>query len=168
MSTDHISKKLENALNNLDILYSDLIEIADDIAKDVTAEIDSLIQYSRNNVENLSNEDIRNLILKLSLYAYQFSEIKEKSEFKSALSEILKKEAYAKIFNTAEGSVAAKDNTATLAIASEILVEEIYNLTAALFKIKLDEIHRIVSAFQSILVSRLSEAKLNAVTNIPE
>ena len=145
-----------------------MIEIADDIAKDVTAEIDSLIQYSRNNAENLSNEDIRNLILKLSLYAYQFSEIKEKSEFKSALSEILKKEAYAKIFNTAEGSVAAKDNTATLAIASEILVEEIYNLTAALFKIKLDEIHRIVSAFQSILVSRLSEAKLNAVTNIPE
>ena len=75
-------------------------------------------------------------------------------------------EAYAREFNAGDGSVASKDNTATLNISNEILAETIYNLVSNLFKIKLDEIHRVVSTLQTVLMSRMAEAKLSAIPDV--
>ena len=110
-----------------------------------------------------SNEAIRDLMLKLSLRSYSFAEIKERSAFKSELAETLRKEAYAKNFNSAEGTVAVRENTAVLNSSSEILANQIYELVADIFKSKLDETHRIVAALTSVLMSRMSEAKLTTV-----
>ena len=47
--------------------------------------------------------------------------------------------------------------------AEEILAEEIYTLMANTFKVKLDEIHRVVDTLKSVLMSRMQEAKLTTV-----
>ena len=158
-----MKQNVNTALDNVDAAYGDLIEIANSIIEDVCGDIDRMTQSAYNNIENLTNEDIRDMLLRLSLRSYSFSEIKEKSAFKAALAETLRKEAYSRNFNSTEGSVAVRDNTAVVNTSSEIIAEEIYTLTASLFKTKLDELHRIISTLQTVLTSRLSEAKL---TNI--
>ena len=65
-------------------------------------------------------------------------------------------------FNSSEGSVAVKDNNSVLSISNEIVTECIYNLVASLFKIKLDELRRIIDILKTILMSRLSEMKMSS------
>lgn len=151
------------ALDNIDMVYEELIGVANDIFNDVAGDLDSMMSSAYNDVESLSNEAIRELMLKLSLRSYSFSEIKEKSAFKSTLGETLRKESYARNFNSAEGTVAVRENTAVLNTSSEILAEEIYSLVASMFKVKLDEVHRVVDTLKSVLMSRMQEARLSAV-----
>ena len=158
-----MKQNVNTALDNVDAAYGDLIEIANSIIEDVCGDIDRMTQSAYNNIENLTNEDIRDMLLRLSLRSYSFSEIKEKSAFKAALAETLRKEAFAKNFNSTEGSVAVRDNTAVVNTSSEIIAEEIYTLTASLFKTKLDELHRVVDTLKTVLMSRMQEAKLSNV-----
>lgn len=151
------------ALDAVDATYDELIDVANDIAKEVVGDLDDMMASAYNDVEKLSNEAIRDLMLKLSLRSYSFAEIKERSAFKSELAETLRKEAYAKNFNSAEGTVAVRENTAVLNSSAEILANQIYELVADIFKSKLDETHRIVAALTSVLMSRMSEAKLTTV-----
>ena len=152
--------QLTKALDTTDLVYADLVVIAEDIIKPYLWEIDSLIQVATNQ-DNLSNDDIRNLMFKLAMKSYSFSEIKEKSSLKAECAEALRKEKYAKKFNESEGTVAFKENQATIEITDEILAETVYGLVADLFKTKLDELHRVVDVLKTILMSRNSEAKLS-------
>lgn len=154
-------ENLKKALDNIDMMYEELADIANDIINSYTSDIDKVINQAYSNIENLSNDDVRNLMLKLSLLSYSFGDIKEKSALKAECAEALKKEAYAKKFNEAEGNNAVRDNTALLETSDEIVTNAIHDLVSSLFKTKLDELHRIVATLQSILMSRMQEAKLS-------
>ena len=158
-----MNQNVTKALDNIDMTYNELIDIANDICLDVVGDINELINRAYDNIENLSNDYIRQLLLKLSLRSYSFSEIKEKSLFKATLGETLRKEAYAKSFNSTEGTVAVRENTSIINTSSEILAEELYGLVANMFKTKVDEIHRVVDSLKSVLMSRMQEAKLSNV-----
>lgn len=158
-------ESLEAALNNVELVYNDVKEIADDLIEEYTRDISNVIDYISNNIENLTNEDLRNLILKLSSKAFNFGDIKEKAGVKAEIAEMLKKERYAKEFNKAEGSVAVRENVSLLNISEEVITQAIYDLTAGLYKVKLDEIRRMIDSLKTVLMSRLSEAKLSANLN---
>lgn len=158
-----MNKNLNKAMDNVEVAYNDVIDISNDIVAEMTGDITTLIKSAYDNVENLTNEDIRQLLLRLALRSYSFGEIKDKATFKATLAETLRKEAYAVQFNSTDGTVATKENTATINTSPEIVVEEIYNLTASLFKTRLDEVHRCVDALKTVLTTRLTEAKLTSV-----
>ena len=158
-----MNTQVSKALDNIDVAYDDLIDIANSIVDDITGDMNNMIQSAYDNIENLTNEDIRNILLRLSLRSYSFSEIKEKAAFKATLGETLRKEAYAKSFNVTEGTVAVRENTSIINTSAEILAEEIYTLVANMFKMKMDEVHRIVDSLKSVLMSRMQEAKLTTV-----
>lgn len=155
-----MNQNVSKALDNIDMAYNDLIDIANDICMETTGDLNELIQNAYNNIESLSNDSIRQLLLKLSLRSYSFAEIKEKSLFKATLGETIRKEAYAKSFNLTEGTVAVRENTSIINTSAEILAEELYTLVANMFKTKCDEVHRIISTLQAVLMSRMQEAKL--------
>ena len=157
-----VSEKLQEALDKTDDVYQDLIEITNQVVNVYTGEVNKLIKEATDNVDNMTNEDIRMLIVKLSLQSFQFGDVKEKSSLKAACAETLRKEAYSRSFNISEGSVAAKENQATINTSYQQMVELIYEGAASLFKTKLDEIHRVVDALKTVLMSRMSEAKLTA------
>lgn len=164
-----MTEGLQKALETCEMTYSQLVEIANGITKDYTKKVDDLILYASNNIENMTTDFIRNFMIKLALESYSFSEIKEKASIKAECAEMLKKEAYAKEFNGIdEGSVAYKENVATLNISNEIVTECIYNLVASLLKTKLDECHKVVDCMKSVLMSRMSEAKLSGIGGIEE
>ena len=157
------NNEFNQALDNVEIAYSEIIDIANESVKELTGDLDELIDNVANNIEHLTNDDIRDTLLRLSLRAFSFSAIKDKSAFKAILAETLRKEAYAKQFATLEGTVSARDTQATLNISNEIIVEHLYNLTASLFKTRLDQVHRVVDSLKTVLTSRLSEAKLCSI-----
>ena len=157
---------LDEALNNANVTYKQLVEIANEIVSKCTDSIDNIIKPAQEAIERLTNDDIRTLMLKIAMASYTFSEIKEKSAFKAQCAEALRKESYANEFNSAVGSVAAKENTATVNISDEIIVENVYDLVASLLKTKLDEMHRVVDVLKTVLMSRLSEAKLTNVSDM--
>lgn len=163
-----MKQNVSAALDKVDMTYDELIVVANDILKEITGDLDAMMESAYIDVERLSVEAIRQLMLKLSLRSYSFSEIKEKSIFKATLSETLRKEAYAKNFNSSEGTVAVRENNAILNTSDEIIAEEIYTLVSSLFKTKLDEVHRVVASLQSVLMSRMQEAKLSNIDNAIE
>ena len=162
MESDYMNASVSKALSNIDESYESLIEVANDIFNEVSKDVDKIMSEAYNNIEMLNNDIIRDLMLKLSLRSYSFSEIKERATFKAVLGEVLRKEAYADNFNKSEGTVATRENTATIESSAEILAEEIYTMVANMLKAKLDELHRIVSTLQSVLMTRMQEAKLSS------
>ena len=151
---------IQTALDTVDMTYDELIQIVDDTRETVLKDVDSLIKDVRDNVQNMSNDKIRDVLVRLSLQSYSFSSIKDKAAFKASLAETLRKEAYAKAFGEAVGTVAQKDGQALLDTSSQAVAEKIHDLMSDLFKTSLDEIHRTVDVLKTVLMSRLSEAKL--------
>ena len=154
-----MNKKLEEALNRVDETYFDIVDIANNAVKPITAEADDLVSTINLTINSLSIDKIRDYILKLQLKAFTLSEIKEKAALKAELAEALQKEKYAASFNALEGSAAVKDKLATVENAPEVVSEALYNLIANLFKTKLDQLHRLIDALKSILMSRMQETK---------
>ena len=158
-----MAKNLNEALNAVDLLYSDLAKISDDVVNPIIAEFDSMIKQADDNVDKLTDEDIRILMSKLTFRSYSFVGTKEKSALKAKCAETLKDEVYAKRFNALDGTVAVKQNIAQLDSSYELLSEIIYDTVSSTLKLKLDEIHRTVDVLKTTLLSRMSEAKLSAI-----
>lgn len=148
------------ALDNVEATYADVVEIANDMLNDIFAPIDSLINEIRDSGAGASIETVRDYIIRLQLRAYEISDIKEKSTLKAECAEALREEKYAQVFNSSEGTAGAKSNTALLAASEETIVEALFNLVASRLKTKLDQLHRMVDALKSILMSKMQEAKL--------
>lgn len=154
-----MDKKLEDALRKVEMTYSDIVQIANDMLKPVIEPANVLVNEVASNANNLTIDQIRDYILRLQLTAFTLSEVKEKSAMKAELADAIHTEAYAVRFNSLEGSVESKKNTALISIAEETLTTVLYNLTSNLLKTKLDQLHRLVDSLKSILMSRMQETK---------
>lgn len=154
---------LQETLDSVEMTYQELISIANDITADLFAPLDRIVQ-ELGKINELSNDVIRNYMIQLAINSYSLGEIKEKSNLKAECAAALRKEAMAKRYLAAEGTTAAKDNTALLNSTSEIISEALFELVASLFKTKSDEVHRLIDALKSVLMSRNMEAKLS--TNV--
>ena len=155
---------IEEALDKGQELYDCLIEIANEMVGSYTEPIDKLINDVKDRIEDITNDEIRVVISKLSLFAWSFGEVKEKSAFKATAQKLIKDEEYAKAFIKIEGAQETKKQQATLNISDENAANLLCELVSNLLKTKLDEIHRIVATFTTVLMTRLSEAKLSVTT----
>jgi hypothetical protein len=154
-----MDKKLETALSNVETTYSELVDIANGMLNPMFEPINLIITQVNATVNAMSIDQIRDYILRIQLKAFEISEIKEKAALKAELAETLQKEKFAVSFNGLEGSAAVKDKLALVETSAEIVTEALYNLIANLLKTKLDQLHRLVDALKSILMSRMQETK---------
>ena len=154
-----MNAKLEDALNNVETTYGELVEIANTMLKPMFDPINNLVSVINSTVNALSIEQIRDYILQLQLKAFEIAETKEKAALKAELAGALQKEKIAISFNRLDGSAAVKDKLALVEASSETVAETLYNLVANLLKTKLDQLHRLVDALKSILMSRMQETK---------
>lgn len=156
---------LEEAIHNVDITTDRISEIARDITSKYTKDVDDIMKYVSDHVNELDNNSLRNLLTDLSFKAYSLGEAKEYALLKGEIAETLSKETIATEYNTATGTVDARRNQATLNSSSEKLTELLYATVASLLKVKLDEIHRIVDALKLVITSRNVELKVNQNIN---
>ena len=154
-----MNAKLETALTNVETTYGELVDIANNMLRPMFDPINQLVSQINDTVNALTIEQIRDYILQLQLKAFEISETKEKAALKAELAETLQKEKFAISFNSLEGSAAVKDKLATVENASEVVAETLYSLVANLLKTKVDQLHRLVDALKSVLMSRMQETK---------
>lgn len=154
-----MTTKLELALDKVEMNYGELVQIANEMLAPILGPVTDLVNEVNSRSNHLSIDQIRDFILRIQLKACEISEIKEKSAFKAELAVALQKEAFAVAFNGTDGSAAVKDKLALVATAEETVTEALYTLVANLLKAKLDQLHRLVDALKSILMSRMQETK---------
>lgn len=154
-----MNKKLEDALNSVEMTYGELVEIANGIVDPIVKSANELVGKLDQDVNALSNDQLREYTLMLQLKAFGLSETKEKAGMKADLALALQKEAYAVSYASMEGAQGTRDRLATTATAQETLVQVMYSLVSNLLKTKVDQLHRLVDALKSILISRGQEAK---------
>lgn len=155
---------LNVALDDVNMVYRDIVDIADDILHDLFEPIDNLVNSMQEDINAYSVEELNSYAYRLQLRAYTLSETKDKAALKATVAEALRKEKYAKEFTGADGTVNTKENKAVLASSEQIAVEALYDLTANLVKTKQDQLHRLIDTLKSIVISRNQEAKLNIST----
>ena len=156
-----MAKDLNKALEAVEMTYGQIKQIADDMLAAPFEEVNRLYGDVSTYVDSLSIEALRDYLLRLQLAAFGLSELRDRSGAKATCAEAVRKEAYAVSYSSQEGTAAAKDSAATLAIAENIVAQCLYDLVAALVKTKLDSTHRLIDTMKSILMSRMQEAKLN-------
>lgn len=150
---------VHNALESVEMTYSDLTEIANEMVSDFFEPANRIINELKD-INSLTNDEIRNYMIRLSLAAYSLGEIKEKSALKAEIAQALRKESIARNYAESEGTASNKENTAILRSNQQIVAEALYNLIANLFRTKMDSCHRTVDVLKSVLMSRNMEAKL--------
>ena len=156
MSTLNITQALEN----VEMTYGDINNIVNDILNPIFEPINSLVNEVKDRINDYTVEEIRGFIMRIQLRAYEISEIKEKSLLKSSLATAIQKEKLARSFNEADGSAAGKANISLMQASEETVVSVLYESVSNLLKTKVDQLHRLVDALKSVLMSRMQEAKL--------
>lgn len=156
-----MAKDLNKALEAVEMTYGQIKQIADDMLAAPFEEVNRLYGDVSTYVDSLSVEALRDYLLRLQLAAFGLSELRDRSGAKATCAEAVRKEAYAVSYASQEGTAAAKDSAATLAVAENIVAQCLYDLVAALVKTKLDATHRLIDTMKSILMSRMQEAKLS-------
>ena len=74
---------LTDALNNVELVYSDIVDIANEMLDQIFEPINSLIDEIRNSGANSSTESIRGFMFRLQLKSFEISDTKEKSALKA-------------------------------------------------------------------------------------
>ena len=156
--------KLDEALDYVQMTYEQFIDVANDMIKEFCGKVDNLAQKLNNSIDDLSEAEINNYILKFSLESYKLAGIKDKSLTKYDCAEMIRKYEYNKALLEQNGTSAVKDANASIAVASNQLAEIMYSYISSTLKTKVDEIHRVVDSLKSVLISRMQEKKININT----
>ena len=159
-----MAKDLTKALETVELTYSQIKEIADNMLAVHFEEPNKLVESIQTNVESMSIDMLRDYILRLQLTVYSLSELRDRSGIKANCAEAIRKEAYAASYICQEGTAGVKDSNTTLAISENIVAQCLYELVATLVKTKVDMCLRLIDSLKSILMSRMQEAKLSATS----
>lgn len=150
---------IDQAKLEADELTAQLAEVVGSITKAQTTTLDELIHKLSKGIDTFSNNDLRDIMARISVETYYIGIAKEQSSLKDACATALYKEGLAKSYNLTSGAVEAKKQQAVLDTVDKQAVSILYTTVSGLLKTKIDEAHRIVSVINSVLISRASEAK---------
>ena len=156
-----MAKDLTAALEAVEMPYSEIKQIAEDMLAAQFQPLNDLVAEVQANINVLSVDALRDYMLRLQLNTFQLSELRDKTAVKAECAEAVKKEAYATSYLGQDGTAAQRDSNATIAISENIVVECLYDLVANLVKTKVDQSLRLIDTMKSILMSRMQEAKIS-------
>ena len=154
---------ISNANAELSELYNDLKPIVDSVVQKQSMEIDKIIERIKRNLGNLTNKELQDLMLQLSIETYYFSHIKDMSILKQECATALMKESQANSFNSTVGTQAVRHNQSIIDSLDKQAVNMLYSAVANNLRSKLDEAHRMVNVLSNVLISKNAEAKLKGV-----
>lgn len=155
--------KVNAAKKEVSEVYNALKPIVKESVDRNTKEIDSIIDKIKRNLTTLTNKELQDYMLQLSIELYYFSERKDMSLLMQECAVTLSKGAQADIFNGTAGTQAVRNNQAVIESMDKQVVAMIQSAVANNMKSKLDEAHRIVNILSNVLISKNAENKLKGV-----
>lgn len=147
----------KNAVKSTNEVYEDIFPIANEVIQKVTKEADGIIKKIGRDVENLSKNELRNYMIKLSSEVYQISDTKERASFKQEVASLLYKEKVAELFESAEGTQKARELSASKNASGEKMTEMLYEYVSDQLEAKIKRINEVIENLKSVLISRVSE-----------
>jgi len=156
---------ITNAKNEVGELFKNLSPIITEIVDKYAKELDKIFDRL-SNANSLTNDELRELMLSLSIESYLFGMSKDASVLKQECATTLMKEGMAQSYNGTQGTQAVRTNQSIIDTTDKQVVNLLYSAVANMMKTKLDEAHRMVNVLNSILISRNAEAKM--VANRPD
>ena len=154
---------IDNANKNVIDFYKDLKPIVDEVVSKNARPIDEIIKKIKKDLTTLTNKELQDYMLQLSIETYYFATIKDSSILRQECATVLLKEGQANSFNGADGTQSYRNNQAIIQNLDKQAVNVLYNAVVNCMKSKLDEAHRIVNVLSSVLISKNAEAKLKGV-----
>lgn len=136
--------------------------VKETVAKN-SKEIDLIIDKIKKNLTTLTNKELQDYMLQLSIETYYFAERKDMSILMQECAIALAKGAQAEIFNSTVGTQAVRGNQSIVDSMDKQTVTMIQNAIANCMKSKLDEAHRVVNVLSNVLISKNAENKLKGV-----
>lgn len=154
---------IKEANNQLTDVYNQLKPIITSVVEKNAKPIDDLIKKIKKELTVLTNKELEQYMLQLSIETYYFATVKDSAILKQECANALLKEGQANVFNSTLGTQAVRSNQAVMDTLDKQTVNILYNAVSNNMRSKLDEAHRIVNVLSSVLISKNAEAKLKGV-----
>ena len=145
--------------------------ILDDLVKEYTDAMDEYIDKIRvfleAGVEQLTLEELNNIMLRISTYNYFLAGRLEKAGIKSSVAQAVRDEAYNKAYrNHITGTVEHKKAIANESIVDEEVINIIYGRLYKLLKSKYDSAVRLIEGLRKIITAKVEEMKLAQIKGL--
>ena len=150
---------IKDAKLQVDDMTKSLSEIVNDIVDKQSKTLDDLVK-KLHKVDELTNDEIRKLLISVSVEAYILSNYKEQSSLKESCATALYKEGMANSYNINSGTVESRKNQSLQDNLDKQIVNILYSNVCDRFTAKVHEAHKLASVLSNILISRASDAKL--------
>ena len=141
-------------------IYKDLSPIVKETVRKNSKEVDAIMENIRKNLDTMTNQEIQQNMLKLSVECYYLSERKENANLMQDIAIALNKSSYAEAYNGNEGTQQQRANQAIVDTADKEIVKILQTRISDSLKGKLDEAHRMCNTLSNVLISRNAENKL--------
>lgn len=155
--------KVNSAKKEVSEVYNLIKPIVKETIAKNTKEIDGVIKKIRDNLTTLTNKELQDYMLQLSIELYDFTERKDMSVLMQDCAIAVSKGAQADIFNSTAGTQIVRSNQAIVESMDKQVVVMIQSAVANGMKSKVDEAHRIVNILSNVLISKNAENKLKGV-----
>lgn len=154
---------IKEANNQLTETYKQLKPIVDSVVDKNAKSIDDIIKKIRKDLTTLTNKELHEYMLQLSIETYYFATIKDASILKQECALALLKGGQANSYNMSDGTQSYRNNQAVIENLDKQTVNILYNAVSNCMKSKLDEAHRVVNVLSNVLISKNAEAKLKGL-----
>lgn len=146
-----------------------LEQIVNDIVSSYTKELDDYVDKIKavldDNTDELTEQDLNQIMIKLCSYMYFISSKQELLGIKSDIAEALRDERYNTAFMNATGTVASKESQALSAIKEEEVIKIVYERAYKILKNKYNAIDKWIDAIKKILTMRIQLMNLGVKSN---
>ena len=146
-----------------------LEQIVNDIVSSYTKELDDYVDKIKavldDNTDELTEQDLNQIMIKLCSYMYFISSKQELLGIKSDIAEALRDERYNTAFMNATGTVAFKESQALSAIKEEEVIKIVYERAYRVMKNKYNAIDKWIDAIKKILTMRIQLMNLGVKSN---
>lgn len=129
--------------------------------------IDKIKVFLEDGVEQLTLEELNNIMLRLSAYNYFLAGRLEKAGIKSSVAQAIRDEAYNKAYREQlNGTIAQKQAVANETIVDEEVINILYSRLYKALKAKYDSCVRLIEGLRKIITAKVEEIKLSQIRGI--
>ena len=157
--------RMHDVADKVNGLSREVIEMADQIANSVCADLDD---YMKGIDEILTNQEcpvsdyqLDDFILNLSSLLYLVSDAQENLGIKEDVSRAIQKEVYNRVREKAQGTVADKDTAAELQCQEEAITTIVYARAYKKVKLRVEAAAEMVNSVKKVMTRRVAEYEIS-------
>lgn len=158
-------RRFEAVSKKVDSLSQEVIEMADQIANGVCADLDEYMhgidEILTNQEKPVSDCQLDDFVLNLSSLLYLVSDAQENLGIREDVSRAIQREVYNRVREKAQGTVADKDTAAELQCQEESIITIVYARAYKKVKLRVEAAAEMVNSVKKVMTRRIAEYEMS-------